>query len=539
MVVVLSLRDRRPSAAAESEPAGFSGRARAAVATAVWAATTAVVLAQLFISGVVGLADNGDANRLVCSLGLVIGPESSQQGFESDYGPTEPCPQGNGFQYYTSWRPLLQATYWVTRQVTGVPNFDMAVLAVVGAVLLGAGAAALYLALPGATRARLPLVALVVVAVSDIGFVTYLNSGYTDQAGFIGLLWLCAGVVGLVTRRTWPWLLVTVAAMAFTGTAKTALITVVPAVAIALLLSRRHWIRRPAESRWVVPRIGLAMVVMLAVVGALVAQTARSQGELLSNGNKFNLLFYTLLEESGNPEADLHELGLPPELARFAGTSAWQVDTPWGDPDIVDNAQVIFSWRTYVEFFASHPDRFLELVPQSFDAVADARVDYLANLPGEPGGDPPLAERPSPVFWALDVLPSGWPVPAIAFLWLGAAVFGVRWARSRDAGRAARGVLALLLASYAVSQSLLALSDGYYEVAKHNIHAAFATGLLLAVLLEAGGRTVLVALRRRRAPAPEGEPAIDGDAAGATAVAAAPGSERAGDDAPEPSEDPR
>ena len=53
--------------------------------------------------------------------------------------------------------------------------------AVVVAVL-----AALFLALPGGAGARWPLVALVVVAVSDIGFVTYLNSGYTDQAGFIG-----------------------------------------------------------------------------------------------------------------------------------------------------------------------------------------------------------------------------------------------------------------------------------------------------------------------------------------------------------------
>jgi hypothetical protein len=526
MVVVLPLRDRRrsassPSTAPATTPAdpAPSGRARAAVAAAVWAATTAVVLAQLFVSGTVGLADNGDGRRLVCRLGLVIGPASSQQGFEGDYGPVDPCPPDDGFRYTTSWRPLLRLTYWVTRHVTGQQNFDMAVMAGVGAVLLGLGAAALYLSLPGTTGARVPLVALVVVAVSDIGFVTYLNSGYTDQAGFVGLLWLCAGVVGLVTRRTWPWLLITAAALAFTGTAKTALITVVPAVALALLLSRRHWVRRPAESRWTVPRLGLAMVVMLAVVGALVAQTARSQGDLLSNGNKFNLLFYTLLEQSDDPEADLRELGLPADLARFAGTSAWQTDTPWGDPDIVDNARTIFSWRTYAEFFAHHPDRFVELVPESFDAVAGARVDYLANLPGEPGGDPPLAQRPSPVFWSLDVLPRGWPVPAIAFVWLGGAVLGVRWARSRDAGRAARGVLAVLLTSYAVSQSILALSDGYYEVAKHNIHAAFATGLLLAVLLEAAVRTGVAAVRRRgavgeappeEAPAEEPAPADGG-----------------------------
>lgn len=515
MAAVRSLRNRRQTTAAaeEQDPVSGPGRTRAAVAAAVGLVTTAIVLAQLFVSGTVGLADNGDGRRLVCRLGLVIGPESSQQGFESDYGPTEPCTDDDAFRYTTSWRPLLRLAYWATRQVTGDPSFDMAVMAVIGAVLLGLGAAALYLALPGTTGARVPLVALVAVAVSDIGFVTYLNSGYTDQAGFIGLLWVCAGVVGLVVHRTWPWLLVATAAVLFTGTAKTALITVVPAVAIALLLSRRHWIRRPAPGRWAVPRLGIAVVVMLAVVGALVAQTARNQGDGLSNGNKFNVLFYTLLEESDDPEADLRELGLPTDLARFAGVSAWQTDTPWGDPDIVQNASVIFSWRTYAEFFARHPDRFLELVPRSFDAVADARVDYLANLPGEPGGDPPLAERPSPVFWAVGLLPQGWPVPAIAFVWLGAAVLGVRWARSRDPIRAARGVLAVLLTAYAVGQSVLALSDGFYELAKHNIHAAFATGLLLAVLLEAAVRTGVAAVRRRRAAPREGEAPPTEDAA--------------------------
>ncbi len=500
MVVVLSLRDRRQPVAdaEEQQPTELHGRARAAVAAAVWAVTTAIVLAQLFIGGTAGLADNGDAHRLVCRLGLVIGPGSSQQGFEGTYESLEQCPPGGGFQYRTSWSPVLRVTHWAYSQVTGESGFEMAVLAVVGAVVLGAGAALLFLALPGRLSARWPLVALMVVAVSDIGFVTYLNSGYTDQGGFIGLLWVCAGVVGLVTRRTWPWLLVAAGAVLFTALAKTALFTVVPAVALALLLSRRHWAGRTPERQWGIRRMGVLLVVGGLMITAVVGQAVRRQGYMLSTGNQFNLLFYTLLEESDDPEGDLRELGVPTELAQYAGISAWEEDTPWDDADLVANEDALFSWGTYIEFFAENPGRVLELVPRSFDSVADARVDYLANLPGEEYGDPPLAERPSPVFWVLGLLPQGWPVPSIALVWLGAAVLGVRWARSRDAGRAARGVLAVLLTSYAVSQSFLALSDGYYELAKHNVHAAFATGLLLAVLLEAGGRAGVAALRRRR-----------------------------------------
>ncbi|SDE26253.1 hypothetical protein SAMN05660485_00370 [Blastococcus fimeti] len=514
MVVVRLSRDLRPAVGTTDEqpPVRLAGRVRAAGAAAVLVVTTAVVLAQLFVSGTVGLADNGDADRLVCRLGLSIGPDSSQQGFEGDYVPGNRCP-GENWTYTTSWRPLLRLTYWLTRLVTGGDGFDMAVLAVVGAVLLGLGAAALFLALPGSAGARWPLVALVVVAVSDIGFVTYLNSGYTDQGGFIGLLWVCAAIVGLVVHRSWPWLLFLGLAVVFTGAAKTALITILPAVGLALLLSRRYRSRPAQPGRWSIRRPLAALVVVLALGGVVLGLTAMSQGEGLSNGNKYNLLFHTLLVESDDPEADLAEMGLPPELARFAGTNAWEQDTPWNDPDIEENAWTVFSWKTYLEFFATHPDRFLELVPRSIDAVADARVDYLANFPGELDGEPRLAERPSPVFWVLGLLPQGWPVPAISFLWLGAFAFGVRWARSLDAGRAVRGVLAVLLTSYAVSQSLLALSDGYYELAKHVVHAAFATGLLLAVLLEAGIRTAAGAVRSRRAARRDegAPPAGDGD----------------------------
>lgn len=493
--------DRTPSSAVPADDrrsAPRPARLRALVAVLVGLVTTGIALGQLFIGGAAGMADNGDATRLVCRLGLVIGPGSSQQSFQSLYGPAETCPPGGGFEYRTSWRPVLRATVWLSRQITGDQVFDMATLAAVAAVLLGVGAALLFLALPGGTRARLPLVGLMVVAVCDIGFLAYFNSGYSDQAGILGLVWVCAGVVGLVVHRTWPWLLLMAGAVAFTGTAKTALLTVVPAVALALLLSRRHWGRRPAESRLRIRHMGVTVTVVLVLLTAVVGATARDQGELLSNGNKFNLLFYTILPESPHPEADLVEMGLPPELARYSGTNAWQVDTPWSDPDLAGNAQTAYSWRTYAGFFAAHPGRLWPLATRSFDSVLDARVDYLANLPGEPGGEVHLAARPSPVFWLFGHLPHGWPVPIVLLVLLVGGALGVCWARALDAGRAARGVLLVTAAAYGVSQALVALSDGFYELAKHDVHAALATAFVLAVLVEGVLRAGVGALRRRR-----------------------------------------
>lgn len=470
---------------------------RAASAGLVWVITTGIALAQLFVGSTAGVADNGDATRLMCRLGLQIGPGSSQPTFESQYLPVDVCPSDGFYQYETSWRFVVHVTLWVYRQFTGETVFPIAALGVVCAVLLGAGAATLFLSLPGRTSSGAMLTGLMVVAACDFGFVSYFNSGYSDPAGIIGLPFVLAGLVGLVTRRTLPWLVVTALSVAFLSTAKTQLVTAVVVAAIVLLLTRRSWLGRPAAGRWRIPRMGLSVTVVLGAVLALAAVFAKNQGPSFSRGNKFNMLFYTLLRDSPDPEADLREMGLPASLARFEGIGAWEVHTPYGDPDVLAHEDRIYSWSTYAEFLFHHPDRLWGMARRSFDAVLDARVDYLGNLPGVPGGPVQLADRPSPVFWLFDHLPQGWPVPVLLLIWTLGGVLGLWWVRSADLDRVARGVLLLTTVGYAVSQSLIALSDGYYELAKHNLHAAFGTALLLAVLAEAGLRYAAPGLRRR------------------------------------------
>jgi hypothetical protein len=499
---VTSIDERQTEVAPETAPAPPSRRStvvRLVAAAAVWAVTSALACLQLFRGGTAGLADNGDATRLMCRLGLQIGPGSSQPTFEAHYLPVDVCPAGGFFEYRTSWRFVVHVTLWLYRHVTGETVFDIAALGVVCALLLGAGAAALFLALPGRTGGRALLVGLMVVAACDIGFVTYFNSGYSDPAGLVGLPFLLAGLVGLVTRRTWPWLLVTMASLAFLSTAKTQLAPAVGVALVVLLLTRTHWAHRPAAGRWRIPRPTLTVGLLLLAVTAVAGFFAKGQGASFSRGNKFNMLFYTLLPDSPDPAADLREMGLPTSLARFSGTGAWEVYTPYNDPDVLAHADRIYSWSTYAHFLLHHPDRLWGMACRSFDAVLGARVEYLGNLPGVPGPDtgPQLADRPSPVFGLFGHLPAGWPVPVLLLLWLVAAGVGLWWVRRGSLDRVARGVLMLALAGWALSQALVALLDGYYELAKHDVHAAFATGLLLAVLLESLGRYAVPGVWRR------------------------------------------
>lgn len=508
-------------------PSHGNGRVRTRVvgAAVVWLVTTAAALAQLFVGGTAGVADNGDATRLMCRLGLQIGPGSSQPTFESQYLPVDVCPAGGFFEYRSSWRPVVHVTLWLYRHLTGETVFTIAALGVVCSLLLGAGAAALFLALPGSTGRRAVLVGVMVVAACDIGFVTYFNSGYSDPAGIVGLPFVLAGLVGLVTRRTLPWLVVLAASVAFASTAKTQLVTGVVVTALVLLLTRRQWAGRPAAGRWRIPRMGLTASVVLLAVTAAAGWFAKGQGASFSRGNKFNMLFYTLLPDSNDPAADLREMGLPAALARFSGIGAWEVYTPYNDPDVLANQDRIYSWSTYAHFLLHHPDRLWGMARRSFDAVLGARVDYLGNLPGVPGGPVQRVEgRPSPVFWVFDHLPAGWPVPVLLLLWLVGIGVGLWWVRSGDVERVARGVLMLATAGWAGSQALVVLSDGYYELAKHDLHAAFATGLLLAVLLEALCRYGLPAVWRVARRGRGSEPGRDRELA--------PAADRPGGDQP-------
>ena len=500
--MAVSVRTRSSSsgaadrAAAPRSPATRRGVVTGAVL--VWMLTSAVSLVQLFGGPTVGLADNGDASRLMCRLGLQLGPGASPPTFESRYVPAEPCPIDGWTDYRTSWRPVVELTVWLQRQLTGEAGFDVAALGVLCSLLLGAGAALLFLALPGRLSARGLLVGPVVAAACDIGFVSYFNSGYSDPAGFLGLVFLLAGLVGFVTRRSAGWLVLTMGSAAFLSTAKTQLVVTVGVVAIVLVVSCRQWTRPPAPARWRVRRPYLVVAGSLALVAALAAATAKGQGAFFSRGNKMNMLFFTLLPDSPDPARDLRRMGLPPSLARYSGTGAWAPTAPYHDPAVVAHQDRIYSWRTYGEFLLDNPDRLVRMARRSSDAVLDARVDYLGNLAGAPGGPVLRADRPSPVFALFDHLPHGWPVPVLALVWLAGGLVGLWWLlRSRDEGRLARGVLLATTAGYAASQSLVALSDGYYEIEKHGVHAAFASALLLALLAESAVRGAVPPLWRR------------------------------------------
>ena len=74
--------------------------------------------------------------------------------------------------------------------------------------------------------------------------------------------------------------------------------------------------------------------------------------------NHYSAVFFGILAESPNPAQDLAELGLPPDLARFAGRSPYLADSGVDEPAF---RQAFFARMNYgkiLRFYALHrPER--------------------------------------------------------------------------------------------------------------------------------------------------------------------------------------
>lgn len=469
-----------------------------------------LLLAQLFAGPDVGLADNGDGRRVMCPVGLdkPAGlPPNTSPFVVFDYRPAAPdpsCGWRSASRYATSQVVLVAAARGLDDLVTGGAGLDLRWLGGLTAGLLGLAAAILFRAAPGPDAARWLLVAGVTLVLVDVAFAAYLVSPYSEPTAMLGLVLAMAATLAYLRapRPGWGRLLAVLGAFLVVVTAKSQFVPVA-VLGAAVLLARpvatpARW-RRLLGGRTLRDRAVPAVAAVLLVLAG--AGMLRFQGVDYRAANIYNLVFYTVLADSSDPAGDLAAMGLPPDLARYAGTGAW---SPPDRNAAADPAYPAFqeraSRRLVLAFLAGHPDRVARMVGRALTETTVTRVPYLGNLAGPAG--PVLVDRPAPVTWLLGAVRPAAPV-LLPLLWLlgGLGGLAAAWRARRLASRAYGGAAAVLAATAASQVPVALLGDGYYELAKHLVVAAFATGLLLAVLAAwavAGWRGPTAQTGRRR-----------------------------------------
>lgn len=466
------------------------------MAVGLGALASLAALLQLLVGPDVGLADNGDGFRLMCEFGLL---KSEDVLFNPLIVGYRPVPYGCAapLEYFSSQQWVVAPALELYQLRYGAQSgFDLRALGVVHSLLFGAALALMFLALPGSRPRRVLTVLLAGLLLTDISFVTYFTSPFSEPATFLGLLLVVVAAAWYVrSPRPAAALVLLSAAGVFLSLAKS------QAFAFALLLVPVLLLRR-------VPLGGLtgAWTGRLAPALAAVAVVGASGANLLQQPvfftqvNVHNLTFQTLLPDSADPAGTLRKLGAPPGLTRYQGTGFFDPAAAGKQSDPEYQAfQSSVSRGDILGYLATSPRHWVPMLREGARAVAVVRVDYLSNYRElRPLGEL-LAPRPDPATRLLSGLgATAWPLLPLG--WLAVAVAGAVVALRRGTvERRSTAVVCYLLAAGALSQVVVALlGDGYYELVKHTVLAGYATALLVAIGLPTAVSAVGRRLRGRR-----------------------------------------
>lgn len=491
--------------------------ARLAIAFVAALASVLVVAwsTGLLVGAPVGATDNGDGSRLYCGAGIVPDTPRNQSawmgGVVLDYVGHEVCNDPIPSSALVMLRAAVGGDLGPD-QTWSLTTLGWWYVAGVGVITALAAAAVTAQAL---WRVVLLVPALAPLANAD--FSRFFISTYGEPAGLLGAYATVCGIAVVVaTRQTNRFsrtlgLLLTAGGGLFAVAAKVAyapvfLVAFAVCAVTPVAITRRGggWPRRI---------VGPVLAGGLIVAGTPVIQAGvQWQERNYSDANVHNLIYTAVIAEI--PHAP-RILGLPPEAAQYAGTpiQTSALDKP-GRQEIADDPA---GYRAdAMRLLLVNPDVLIRGLGLGLQATQGRDLLYLASAPWVPGAQfvnkPTTAEAqvlsagqqsasPSSLTYWLDRMPLPWLPTALVITGLVAGALGLLFRRVLSFGFA---VMAGLASTVAVGLIMVALADGYFELAKHVWLASYfidVTALALA------GAVLLVPpdvarwlLRRRRQP---------------------------------------
>ncbi|MFX1355603.1 MAG: hypothetical protein ACFFGP_16735 [Promethearchaeota archaeon] len=320
----------------------------------------AILLYQLAVHPIVGLANNGDFERFMGRIGLKYAiTEYSDKYFgyiNRDFQIVERNWWRSG--YVSSENLFMEVALSLSNLVSKVGVLDIRSLGLIHAL---AFLFTIWLML-AATRGFPRLVRYLfgfcaVLIFTDVGYVAYFNSLYSEPAALI-FLCLAVGliVLYLVSPKPRPFLLFCcpLAAMLFACSKPQNVWLGIPLAAYVVYLARKLRSRR-----WRTAILGA--VVALCLGSGLVSQ---AEPGYQKGNNVHNSIFNGILLNSPAPEKDLRELGLDVELAKYAGTISYMPDSAVNDAGLPVSFFASLGWGRILEFYVSHPSRLVKLAQQ-------------------------------------------------------------------------------------------------------------------------------------------------------------------------------
>jgi hypothetical protein len=353
----------------------------------------AIISWQLFVPPIVGLADQGDFVRILGPLGYAPvprGPEHKYSYVTRSYV-WDPSYREPLWEQITSEFVPAAIAVGLNRIWKGPGEFDVTIFGLTHALFfIVALARLLYVVMPLA-RYRIAWAATLLV-LTDVGYVAYWNSLYTEPASCIWFLFLLAESITFCTSER-----VTVGSAArwnifavlwIMAKTQNALLC----VPLGLYGLRIAWRAADPKTRYT----ALAGVAAMLVAGTVMYRSLLPAPRLVGI---YNMIFMAVLPESQDPASDLKAFGLDSGYVRYAGTLAWSPDSGLADGHVVNALQANATPITVVEFYLRRPARMWRHMRAVLSVALSLRPEFCGNFDSS-AGRPPGARSNSFALWS-------------------------------------------------------------------------------------------------------------------------------------------
>ena len=329
---------------------------------------------QLFVPPIIGLADQGDFVRLLGPLGYA------------------PVPKGPEHKYWYVTRtyvkdPSYREPRWELATSEFIPagiaialntlfenpyTFDITVFGFTHMVLFLIALARLLYVTGDLAMYRL-VWALILLVLTDVGYVAYWNSLYTEPASCLWFLFFLAESINLCKSREisiGPVLRWSAFAVLWIAAKSQNAALSVPLAAYGLGMLRRTCDRKT----WCAAVGG---VVAICLAGVIMYRSLPPATRVTA---VYNAIFFGILPESDDPQSDLKALGLNPGYAQYSGTVAWSPGTGVADGVLVNALLNDVSSFRLTTFYLKRPRRMWRHVRRALSNRSFSAAGVLRKL---------------------------------------------------------------------------------------------------------------------------------------------------------------
>ena len=330
----------------------------------------ALLFIQLLVPPYLGMADNGDFAKVARRFSLLpADPSSKYYYFDPDYI------FSRGAHWESDARSSEQWPANVAFYLSGVKNegdrFNIRWIGAVHASILTLAFTLFLQATRKLTTWASMIVRIAVIWIfTDVLYVSYLNSFYSDTAALLGLLGCVAVATRIVvTGPQFPLVLgfTVYAILLIASKGQHASWGFLPAMFLFLSTrwEKRLWIRRLDAAA------GILLLITMAV--ALWMTPTHYKGEA-----RFNLIFRKVAKMAPDPRKALLELGLSKSDSRYIGLSAYRAESPVSDERWFADFCRRTSYSRVAEYYFHHPIQACQILRADLDTRAPYILWYVA-----------------------------------------------------------------------------------------------------------------------------------------------------------------